>query len=161
VRWSTDITDVKIFYGLLTQTARRQKIKIHPKTHYKNILKILGKQDVAALVIAEFSGKAIAANLITFFGDTAVYLHGGTNDKYHSMMSPHLLQWETILEASRRGCRYYDLGGCAVKIGKIDQWIGMTRFKAGFGGKLFQFGDTYDLVFNKKWYWLYQLKNRL
>ncbi|MFH1712710.1 MAG: peptidoglycan bridge formation glycyltransferase FemA/FemB family protein, partial [Candidatus Jacksonbacteria bacterium] len=152
VRWSKNAADINIFYDLLTATARRQKIKIHPKIHYQNILKILGDKNTAALAIAEFDKKPVAANLVTFFGDTAAYLHGGTDDSYRSLMAPYLLQWEAILEAKRRGCKYYDLGGCAVTTGKIDPWAGITRFKAGFGGELKQFGPAYDIVFNRAWH---------
>ncbi|MEK9165751.1 MAG: peptidoglycan bridge formation glycyltransferase FemA/FemB family protein [Patescibacteria group bacterium] len=153
-RWSTDAADINVFYDLLTSTARRQKIKIHPKSHYQNILKILSDQNAAALAIAEVdsNSKPLAANLITFFGDTATYLHGGTSDARRSLMAPYLLQWEAIKEARRRGCKFYDMGGCAVKTGKIDLWAGISRFKTGFNGELTQFGPTYDVVFNRAWH---------
>jgi lipid II:glycine glycyltransferase (peptidoglycan interpeptide bridge formation enzyme) len=155
-RWSKGIADIGVFYNLLLKTSARQKIKLHPKAHYQNILKILGKEDAAALIIAEFKGKVIAANLITFYGDTAIYLHGGTDGANREVMAPHLLQWEAILKAKQRKCKFYDLGGCAVKFGKVGEWAGITRFKSGFGGELAQFGQTYDVIFKKACYWVYQ-----
>ncbi|HBH46975.1 MAG: hypothetical protein A2445_01035 [Candidatus Jacksonbacteria bacterium RIFOXYC2_FULL_44_29] len=158
VEGSLSLTETfDVFYDLLSQTATRQHIRLHPKKHYENILKILGDADAAAIAIAEYQNKPVAANLVTFYGDTAIYLHGGTDDAYKSVMAPYLLQWESLQEARRRGCKFYDFGGAAVETGKIDGWAGITRFKAGFGGKLTRFGETYDVVFNKGWYRLYQL----
>lgn len=157
VNWSTD---VEVFYDLLTQTASRQKIGLHSKKHYEDIIKILGAADAAAIIIAYYKNEPIAANLVTFYGDTATYLHGGTNDAHKAVMAPYLLQWESMLEAQRRGLRWYDLGGCAVTTGKIDHWSGITRFKAGFGGDLHQFGETFDVVFDKTWYKLYTFYKR-
>lgn len=159
-RWSKNLDDIDVFYRLLTETAERQKIGIHSEEHYRNILKILGEENAAAIIFAYHNNHPIAANLITFFGDTAVYLHGGADHSRHSLMAPYLLQWETIQEAKRRGLRWYDLGGCSVTRGKIKEWAGITRFKEGFGGELFNFGETYDVVFQKKWYEIYRFINK-
>lgn len=155
-RLSKDESDVDIFYRLLTETAERQKIGIHSEEHYRNIIKILGEENAAAIIFAYHNNQPIAANLITFFGDTAVYLHGGADHQYRSIMAPYLLQWEAIREARERGCHYYDFGGCAVTRGKINEWAGITRFKEGFGGELFDFGETYDVAFRRARYWLYK-----
>ncbi len=160
-RWSKNLEDIPIFYSLLKETAKRQGITIHSENHYRNILEILGKQNVAELIIASYKNTPIAANLVTFYGDTATYLHGGTDHFHHNLMAPYLLQWETIQEAKRRGLRWYDLGGCAVTRGKIKEWAGITRFKEGFGGELADMGKTYDVVFNRAWYALYKHGGRL
>lgn len=160
-RWSKDLNDVDVFYRLLRKTAKRQKIGIHSEEHYRNIVKILGKENAAAIIFAYYQNQPIAANLVTFFSDTATYLHGGADHQYRSLMAPYLLQWEAIREAQKRGCHYYDFGGCAITRGKINEWAGITRFKEGFGGELFDFWETYDVVFKRRWYWLYKLWNRL
>ena len=124
--------------------------------HYKNILSIFAKENAAALGIAYYEDKPIAANLVTFYGDAATYLHGGTEHSHRNLMAPYLLQWETIQEAKQRGLHWYDLGGAAVTRGKIKEWAGITRFKEGFGGTLTDMGETYDVVFNRAWYALYK-----
>lgn len=161
VKWSTDLSDLEIFYPLLKNTAHRQNIVIHSREHYKHILEILGKENAAALIIAFYKHTAIAANLVTFFGDTAVYLHGGADDEYRALMAPYLLQWEAIQEARRRGLQRYDFGGCAVTQGKIKKLRGITRFKSGFGGELHQFGETYNIVFKKWQYRAYYARQKL
>lgn len=160
VQWSKNINDIDVFYDLLTETSRRQKIGIHSKKHYENIIKILGEHNAGAIIFAHHNNKPIAANLVTFYGDVAAYLHGGTDSRYRAFMAPYLLQWETIQEAKRRGLIRYDLGGCAVTKGKIEKWAGITQFKEGFGGTLTDMGETYDVVFNRTWYALYKNASR-
>jgi len=161
IRWSQNSRDIPLFYKLLDETANRQKIAIHKMQHYKNILSIFAKKNAAALGIAYYEDKPVAANLVTFYGDAATYLHGGTEHSHRNLMAPYLLQWETIQEAKQRGLRFYDLGGVAVHGGKIKEWAGITRFKEGFGGTLTDMGETYDVVFNRAWYALYKYCIRL
>lgn len=156
IQWSRNLADIPCFYKLLCETSRRQRIAIHKLQHYKNILSIFGEKNAAALCIAYYKDKPIAANMVIFYGDTAKYLHGGTDHKHHNLMAPYLLQWETMREARKRGLRSYDLGGSAVTRGKIKKWSGITRFKEGFGGKLVDMGETYDAVFSRLWYSLYK-----
>jgi lipid II:glycine glycyltransferase (peptidoglycan interpeptide bridge formation enzyme) len=58
--------------------------------------------------------------------------------------------------ARDRGYKYYDLYG-------IDEnkWPGVTRFKQGFGGKEIEYPGPYDMVFDKKQYWLYKMARRV
>jgi len=160
VRWSSSQTlagDWQIFYELLQQTAKRNNFKLHPAEHYRNILKILGAGNLANLIIARYQNQTVAANLITFLGDTAYYLHGGSVYKNRSLMAPYLLHWQTILEARRRGLKYYNLGGVSLHSNKQTAWAGLTKFKLGFGGQVIKYPATFDLVFDKTSYGLYRL----
>jgi lipid II:glycine glycyltransferase (peptidoglycan interpeptide bridge formation enzyme) len=49
-------------------------------------------------------------------------------------MAPHLLQWQAMLDAQKKGCRQYDFWGAAPAeaTGKEASWGGITRFKQGF-----------------------------
>src|SRR3989338_4698541 len=82
IRWSQNSAGIPLFYKLLKETANRQKIAIHKIQHYKNILSIFGAKNAAALGIAYYEDTPIAANLVTFYGDAATYLHGGTEHSH-------------------------------------------------------------------------------
>ncbi len=146
----------EIFWSLMSLTAKRQGIRIFPKEYYRKQFLIKGENFENILFIAEYQGKPIAANLVNFFGGTATYLHGGSDNEYRSLMAPHLLQWEQIKEAKNRGCKIYDFWG-------IDEqkWSGVTRFKNGFGGREVQYIGTWDLVLRPRWYKIYKLAKRL
>lgn len=149
--------NLDIFWQIIQETAQRNQFGLHPKEHYRKILEILGPQNLAGLIIAEYNKEPIAANLITFFGDTAYYLHGGSKYKYHQAMAPYLLHWQVILEACRRGLKYYNLSGVAVHLDNVKTLGGITKFKSGFGGRLISYPGTFDVVLKPAWYKIYRL----
>ncbi len=146
------------FWRLMTETTKRDGFKPHPKEYYRKMLEIPGVE----LFVAEFpaSGaskhKVIAANIVVFFEKTAIYLHGASDYEYRNLMTPHLLQWEQINEAKKRGCVEYDFWGIDEK-----KWPGVTRFKNGFGGQEISYPGAYDLVFQPIWYKIYKLAKKL
>ncbi len=151
----------EIFFKLLEATARRQNIILHPREYYEKMFTVF-PETMFALCIAEYEGRALAANLVIFFGDTATYLHGGTSDEYRETMAPLFLQWEQIREAKRRGCKFYDFGGVSTlqnskfKI-QNSSWEGITRFKMGFSPntKPVVYPGCYDIILDGKRYWMY------
>ncbi len=105
-----------------------------------------------SLFIAEYNSKQIAANMVNIFGQTATYLHGGSDNESRNLMAPHLLQWEQIKFAKAQGCKVYDFWGC-----DDEKWPGVSRFKKGFGGREIEFCGTHDYVFDKWWYEIYKI----
>jgi len=168
--------DFESFWKLLQQTTKRDKFSSHEKEYYEKILDIPG----AKLFIAErpsssrtSKNKIIAANIVLFYKETAIYLHGASDYKYRSLMAPYLLQWEQIKEAKKRGCVEYDFWGIDKK-----KWPGVTRFKKGFcpkarkessgpssksyrGGEEVNYPGAYDLIFQPIWYKLYKIAKKV
>lgn len=154
-------------WGLIRKTSARDKFASFPCKYYKKLLEIfknMEAQDINVrdyspyiiIFLAKHSGKIIAASLVMFYGETAVYLHGASDYDSRSLMAPFLLQWQAILEAKRRGIRYYDFWGSDEK-----KWPGVTRFKKGFGGKEIEYIGTWDYVFRPIWYYVYRLCKKL
>jgi peptidoglycan pentaglycine glycine transferase (the first glycine) len=144
------------FWQLISQTANRQRIKIFPKEYYFKQLQINSDKFQNLLFLAEYQGKAIAANLVNVFGQTATYLHGGSDNEYRALMAPHLLQWEQIKYAKNQGCETYDFWGF-----DEERWPGVSLFKKGFGGREVQYVGTWDYIFDKKWYTIYKLARKI
>jgi lipid II:glycine glycyltransferase (peptidoglycan interpeptide bridge formation enzyme) len=140
------------FLRLTQVMAKRNGIVAHPESYYKKMFENISG-DVLKLYVAEYEGKIIAANLVIFYGETCVYLHGASDDACRSVMAPYLLQWQQIRDAKKSGCIKYDFGG--VSFGK---WQGITKFKLGFSPKTLPtiFPGSYDIVINRKKYWLYR-----
>jgi len=103
------------------------------------------------LFIAEYQDKAIAANMMNVFGQTATYLHGGSDNEFRALMAPHFLQWEQIKYAKNTGCKTYDFWGFDEQ-----KWPGVSRFKKGFGGREVEWCGTHDHIFDKWWYRIYK-----
>jgi lipid II:glycine glycyltransferase (peptidoglycan interpeptide bridge formation enzyme) len=146
---------VEDFLRLIKITAERDKIAVHPEGYYQKMFEVI-PSDVLKLYAAEYQGKIIAANLVVFFGKTATYLHGASDDEHRNVMAPYLLQWRQIQDAKAAGCERYDFGG--VKTEKIsnfkfqisNSWQGITKFKTGFAPKTrpILFPGCYDIVLN-------------
>lgn len=153
--------NLDIFWQIIQETSQRNQFGLHPKEHYWKILEILGPQNLAGLIIGEYNKEPAAANLITFFGDTAYYLHGGSKYKYRNVMAPYLLHWQVILEARRRGLKYYNLSGVAVSLDNVKTLGGITKFKSGFGGRLISYPGAFEIVLKPAWYKVYRLYKKI
>jgi len=145
------------FCELVEITAKRQGITPHPKSYYQKMLETIPGESIK-LYCAEIEGEIIAANLVIFFGNTATYLHGASDDKFRNVMAPYLLQWKQIQDAKKFGATRYDFGG--VKTGSEDKsWAGITRFKFSFSPntKPVEFSGSYDIIINPTKYFLYKI----
>ncbi|NQV13251.1 MAG: peptidoglycan bridge formation glycyltransferase FemA/FemB family protein [Parcubacteria group bacterium] len=156
IRQSVDTGDVDKFYALMEATTERDKFSAHPREYYRQQVEILGKNDLVELFLAEYKGEVIAAAIISFLGGRAIYLHGASSYEHRRLMAPHLLQWEAIKEAKKRGLQYYDFGGIApADADKNHPWSGITRFKQGFSGEEKNWVGALELAYQPGWYWGY------
>lgn len=163
------------FYKIFIETAKRDGFSIRPRNYFEKMFEILGEN--VELLIAEFQGKIIAAEIVTFYENTASYLYGASSSENRNVMAPYLLHWEAIKRAKEKGCKYYDL--LAVNPGDVDRsqstvnrneensvngerlsvnhkYSGITRFKEQFGGRKVHITGSYDLVFKPTWYKLFK-----
>ena len=157
--------DISEFIRLVKATAKRKGISFHAEDYYRKMFENLPK-NMLKLYVAEYNGKVIAANVVVFYGDTATYLHGATDDEYRNVMAPHLLQWQAILDAKKTGCKFYDLGGVKtqnLKPTAHNPWAGITKFKLGFSPntKPLEFAGSYDIIVNPRVYLLYQVLQKI
>lgn len=153
------------FIELVRETSLRAGIRPHPEHHYRKMFESLG--DAVALYSAEYEGEIIAANMMIFFGDGAIYLHGGSGNSHRNIMAPFFLQWRAMTDAKAKGCRWYDFGGISTK-SKMEngkwrmekkEWEGITNFKQGFCPQTesTQFPGTYDIILKPWRYRAYRL----
>ena len=169
IRQGKDERDVEIFFALLQKTAQREKFKTYSLIYYKNLFSLLRgvgygrkkEKPFVELFIASDGTHNIAANLVIFFGDRAVYLFGGSDKEYRSLMAPHLLHWTIIKKAKEWGYQYYDFWGIAPQGEENHPWAGLTRFKKSFGGFAYHYPGTFDFVFQPFSYYFYNLFKKL
>lgn len=140
-------------WPLFKATGQRDRFNLHAKNYYQKMMEL---KEMELWVAENNQGDIIAANLMSFFGDTATYLHGASDYQNRNLMAPHLLQWVLIQEAKNRSFKYYDFHGVAPENKPDHPWAGVTRFKMGFGGKVINYPGTFDFIYEKGWYKLYQ-----
>lgn len=139
--------DAEEWWRLLRITARRDHFRLHDKKYYQKMLAL----PAGRLYLARHRGRALAGLLAISFGQTAVYVHGASDDGGRHLMAPYLLQWTALTSARAAGLRYYDFYGA-----DVGKWPGVTRFKQGFGGRIISYPGTFDLVFRPGYYRVYQ-----
>jgi lipid II:glycine glycyltransferase (peptidoglycan interpeptide bridge formation enzyme) len=151
------------FIRLVNLTENRKGIKFHSADYYQKMLEVI-PENMLKLYVAEYNGKVIAANLIVFYGNTAIYLHGATDDEYRNVMAPYMLQWQAILDAKKAGYMFYDFGGISTNyesgtnVRITNSWAGITKFKLGFSPNTqpVEFPGSYDIIINPFRYGLYR-----
>ncbi|MFA4817854.1 MAG: peptidoglycan bridge formation glycyltransferase FemA/FemB family protein [Parcubacteria group bacterium] len=158
---------------LVKITAKRDGITPHPENYYRQMFEIIPAENLK-LYVAEYENKIIAANIVIFYGNIATYLHGASDNEHRNVMAPHLLQWQQIQDAKKAGLKKYDFGGICSGPTALDQndlkrsdrynaWAGITKFKTGFSPntKPILFPGSYDIIINKKKYYLYRLIQKI
>jgi len=151
---------------LMKLTGERDKFRLHSDKHYEEVL----NSEIVKQINIESGGETIATGVFVGYGDTFTYLYGASDHNFRSFMAPHLIQWEGIKLGKKLGFTKYDFFGIAPKArvagGEYSydpkhQYAGVTRFKLGFGGETKEEPGTYDLIINKKKYYLYQILRRI
>lgn len=160
----------KEFIRLVHLTAVRDKIVSHPDSYYRNMFETI-PPEIIKLYAAEYKGKIIAANIMIFYNDTAVYLHGASDNEHRDVMAPYLLHWQAIKDAKRASFKSYDLGGVMIEniagesLAKLEdsKWAGITRFKQGFSmvTKPVQYPGSWDIIINSPRYNIYRVTQKL
>ena len=140
--------DFDAWWKIMDETKERDQFRLHGKAYYEKMLSI----PFIKLIVAEYRGKIIAGNIMSFFGDTSTYVHGGSSNANRQVMAPFALQWHAIKEAKKQGLKYYDFFGIDEK-----KWPGVTRFKKGFKGVETSYPGTFDLIINKNKYSVYKI----
>ena len=163
--------NAEIFWPLLQETYKRDKIKSHSEKYYKDFIDL----PECSQLTAYFENTPLASLLLITSGKTSVYVHGASSNQNRNLMAPYLLQWEALQFARTLGATKYDLGGVAKPVesdaseaetfftstwDKNDKLSGVTRFKAGFNGTIKHYAPACDVVFDSLKYTVYQLARK-
>lgn len=149
--------DLDLVWPLFEETTRRDGFRLHPKTHYHDLLNLKGDNLHVFLAGVFFNNKPIAVNLMVDFYETRTYLHGASSGQNRNLMAPYLLHWELMKDAKEKGLKFYDWWGITSSDDPKDHWAGITRFKKGFGGEVVRYPGTFDYVLRPAAYLVYSV----
>jgi lipid II:glycine glycyltransferase (peptidoglycan interpeptide bridge formation enzyme) len=153
------------FYSLYATMANRQKITFRSKQYFQTLVDVMREKGYCemfeAIINSEGRKIVLAAAIMSYYEDQAIYLFGGSSDKMRNVMAPYKLQWEAIIEAKRRGCKTYDFFGIAPDDNPKHAWAGVTRFKKQFGGEEVAILGSYDKIYKPHEYQLFKLAEKL
>jgi lipid II:glycine glycyltransferase (peptidoglycan interpeptide bridge formation enzyme) len=152
--------DLKNFYALLEETARRDGIAIHSLEYYRGLFvhaaEWPGGGQELRLYTASHEGEDIAAIVVLLRGTEAVYLYGASSSRKRNLMAPHALQMKAMEDAMAAGCLTYDLFGIAPNADPSHPMAGLYSFKTGFGGKIIHRPGSWDYVYRPLVYRLFR-----
>lgn len=133
--------DIDEFLRLYNDTASRQHFVKHPgiKEEFDQFV----KDDQILLFKGYYKSDLLAAALIIFYNDQAIYHHSASIQQ--KIPVNYLLQWEVIKEAKKRSKQIYNLWGISPEDNHRHPWQGLTLFKKGFGGYKVEYLHSKDL----------------
>lgn len=140
------LADVDAWYDIFRVTADRDRFGIHERDYYRLVLKILGPEDTARLLLAWHDGDLLAGIVVFCFGHEAQYMYGASGNAKRNLMAPYLLQWEGMRWAKSKGATIYDLWGIPDRLDESEELWGVYRHKRGYGGEIVRYLGAYDIV---------------
>lgn len=144
--------NIKKFYKLQLETARRQKFVPFSEKFLVNQFEIFISDDKATLYTAKYKNIVLAQAFIIFYGNEAVYHYGASCAEGKKYPGAYIIQWEAIKEAKKRGMSRYNFWGVAPVESSDHRFKGLSLFKRGFGGEDVNYLHAQDLVFDKPRY---------
>ncbi len=149
--------DLKVFYQVLLETAKRDRFLVRGYEYYEQMWTHLVEPGYARLFLTEYEGQVIAGALSFIFGDKCWYTYGASSNEHRNVMPNHLMQWRMIEWAKESGCVIYDFRGVSPRkeSDPDDHLQGLNRFKEGFGAEFVEYIGEFDLPYSKPWYWLW------
>lgn len=138
------VDDIPMLIDMYAHTAVRDGFITRSPDYYELLWEIFIKDGLAEPLIAELSGKPIAAVFIFHFAGISRYLYGMSYDEHRDAMPNHLLQWEAMIRSRNLGCHTYDMWGAPDEFNESDSLWGVYRFKEGFSGKVLRTLGAWD-----------------
>jgi lipid II:glycine glycyltransferase (peptidoglycan interpeptide bridge formation enzyme) len=145
------IEDVDPWYEIYRETGERDRIAIHAKGYYAELLRrsreYPGTAPRVMLLLARADGELLAGNIVILWKKTAVYLTGASSGGKRNLMPTYALQWEAMKIAKESGCSAYDLYGVPARPDPVHPMYGLYQFKTGFTEKVLERWGTWDVPF--------------
>ena len=150
-----------IFYGLIQETAERDRFREHPKLYYERIFESCEKRGCGFLVESLYKGEPATSDLVVCYGKIATWVFGGSATRARDASPSYLAQWTAMQHAKKIGCASYSFGGVSEPPFVESSWEGVSRFKKRFGGRALLHSPFFDLVLKPLWYRLYMVQKRI
>lgn len=132
VEFTTDSQAIPKFYELFWETAKQQEFFGEPYGFFINLCQTLFAAKMAEIGFGSWRGELLAAMILVYWGDRAIYLYGGRSFQHPQVRAPSALHWGAIQRAKQRGCKIYDFYGFTRD--PDHNYAKFSQFKSQFGG---------------------------
>lgn len=148
-------SDLDRFWALHEETVKRQKFVPFTKKSTELELTVFGDN---VQIITVSHGDVDLSSSVIIFDDVSGYYHQGASI-YSKLPASHASLWAGVMEAKKRGCKYFNFWGVSDMKNKDHPWYGLSKFKRGFGGVEHDYYHVHDFPITLK-YWLNYLIER-
>ncbi len=143
--------DINHFYEIYKKTSLRQRFKPFSFDYLEKEMQSFLEDNQAKIFLAKKGDKFVSAAFVVFWQGIAFYHHGASSA--NSGFASHLIQWQIIKEARKRGCHKYNFWAIAPNEDKNHPWAGLTFFKKSFGGQEISYSQARDIPIKLN-YWI-------
>jgi lipid II:glycine glycyltransferase (peptidoglycan interpeptide bridge formation enzyme) len=140
--------DLEAWYAILETTSARDGFTARGMEYYRHFWESTRASGDTILLLAEHEGVLLAGLMLHRFAHEATYLYGASSDASRNLMPTYLLQAEAMQWAKQRGAQRYDLFGIAESDDPDHPLAGVTRNKAGFGGRAVVYAGAFERVYH-------------
>ena len=158
-RVETTVENCRIFYDLLSETARDSGFNIRSFEYHVEFWQTFAEIGLGHLFFAKFEDEVVAAAYAFCFGEKSTYKDGASVRQRKAYGASHLLQWEVIRWAREKGARIHDLCGTPPSDQIHDRQhflYGVGQFKTSFSREITDYVGAFDLIILPKKYQLWQ-----
>jgi lipid II:glycine glycyltransferase (peptidoglycan interpeptide bridge formation enzyme) len=160
-----DTATIAVLHDLLSGAAERADFRVRSVEFLERLATEFAAAGGWYLGIARVEGTPIATMAFPRAGDRAYYLYGALlrDERYKHNYGSHAVMAAMQKALAADGCRSVDMWG-VVEPDDPDAdpaWKGFSDFKRTFGGEPLRHPGLYDLVTDRFWYRLRELRNRL
>jgi len=143
---STDPKDIKIFYQIQLQTAKRHNFYAFSEDFLTKQFAAFAPNDEAVLYTAKLGAEILAQNFMIFYGNEASYHYGVSSALGTKHSAAPLLHLAAMQDARERGIERYNLWGIVDEDDTKHRFYGVSRFKRSFGCEELKYTPAHDLV---------------
>jgi lipid II:glycine glycyltransferase (peptidoglycan interpeptide bridge formation enzyme) len=159
-----DPADIATLHGLLTATAERGAFRVRSPEVLERLASELATTNGWYLGIARVDETPIAAMAFPRIGNRAYYLYGALrrDPEYKHHYGAYAVMATMLRTLAADGCTTADMWGVVEPDDKTADpaWRGFSDFKRTFGGFPLRHPGLFDLVTDRFWYGLRQLRRR-
>jgi peptidoglycan pentaglycine glycine transferase (the first glycine) len=157
--------ELEIYHRLLSATGQRQGFSVYPPHYFIAMWRLLNPQGFINLLLAEYEGSVVSAQLAIPFGDTVLNKLSVWSGDYGEHRPNEALQWASIRWAKTHGYRWYDFEGIDLATAQVvldgatattTPMHTVTTFKLGFGGEIATSPGAYSYLYNPLFRWGYE-----
>jgi lipid II:glycine glycyltransferase (peptidoglycan interpeptide bridge formation enzyme) len=163
VQRTADRDAIALFHDLLEDTAERKQFRSHGLDFLSALAESLAPTGGWYLCLARKDGRPIGGMVTLRVADRAFYLYGASSREplLKNANAGYATMGATMEGLAADGVRTLDLWGVAESDDAApDSWSGFSAFKRRFGGTPVRHAGTFDLVVDRLWYTIRDLRER-